>query len=174
LIVAGLFAASMGALSSTINAMAAIVVSDFQGTFNPKATAASQVRLARASTLIAGLTATGMACYLASLGVPSLWEQFLKLVALIGGGFPGVFALGLLTKRATAAGVMIGAVASIGVTGWVQSYTSTSAFFHGFVAICSCMVIGYVASLFIGRRKDPATLRGLVIWDLPAAKGPIE
>jgi len=55
LIVAGLFAASMGALSSTINATAAIVVSDFQGTFSPKATAASQVRLARISTLVAGL-----------------------------------------------------------------------------------------------------------------------
>jgi hypothetical protein len=107
-----------------------------------------------------------MACYLASLGVPSLWEQFLKLVALIGGGFPGVFALGLLTKRVTATGVMIGAVASIGVTGWVQSCTGTSPFFHGFMAI------GYLASLFIGRRKDPATLRGLVIWDLPAAKAP--
>jgi SSS family transporter len=170
LIVAGLFAASMGALSSTINAMAAIVVSDFQGTFFPRATPAAQVRLARASTLVAGTTATAMACYLASLGLPSLWEQFLRLVALIGGGFPGVFALGLLTKRATSAGVMIGAVASIGVTGWVQSCTSTSPFFHGFVAISSCMVIGYLASLFIGRRKDPATLRGLVIWDLPAAK----
>jgi len=167
LIIAGLFAASMGALSSIINATAAIVVSDFQTILAPSASARSQMRLARLSTLVAGTVATGMACYVARLGVPSLWEQFLKLVALIGGGFPGVFALGLLSRRATGTGVIVGAVASIAVTGWIQAQTSINAFFHGFIAIASCMVVGYVASFFLGRRKSAAELTGLVVWNLP-------
>jgi len=170
IIVAGLFAASMGALSSTINATAAIVVSDFQGTFSPGASAAAKVRLARVATVVAGLLATGLACYLASLSVRSLWDQFLKLVALIGGGFPGVFALGLMTRRATAEGVIIGALASIAITAWLQACTHTSSFFHGFVAISSCIAIGYVSSLFLGRRRTAADLRGLIIWNLRAPK----
>jgi hypothetical protein len=166
LIVAGLFAAAMGALSSTINATAAIIVSDFQGTLLPRATGEQQVRLARRATVVCGVIATGMAMFLAWRNVPSLWDEFLKLIALIGGGFPGVFALGLLSRRAHARGVMIGAVASIGVTWWVQHYTETSVFLHGFVAVASCMAIGYAASLVLPAGEPGKDLRGLTVWDL--------
>jgi solute:Na+ symporter, SSS family len=170
LIVAGLFAAAMGALSSTINATAAIVVSDFQGTLHPTATEAQQLRLARLATLTCGVIATGMAAFLAWRNVASLWDEFLKLIALIGGGFPGVFALGLLTRRANPPGVIIGAVASIGITWWVQNFTQTNVFLHSFVAIASCMVIGYVASLLCGGEKARRDLRGWTLWDIRAAR----
>jgi SSS family transporter len=166
LIVAGLFAAAMGAMSSTLNSIAAMVVTDFQLTFRPEAPQPQQVRLARGMTLVSGVIATGMAAYLAWRNVSSLWDEFLRLIALIGGGFPGVFALGFLTRRASSRGVIIGTLASIGVTWWVQNYTQTSVFLHSFVAIASCMVVGYLASLAL---PDPArrqSLAGLTLWDL--------
>lgn len=164
-IIAGLLAAAMGALSSALNSTAAIVVSDFQGTLRPDATEAQRLRLARRATLVSGVIATAMAAYLATLNVTSLWDQFLKLIALIGGGFPGVFALGLLTRRANSPGVIVGALASIAVTAWVQTETKTISFFHTFVAIAACVVIGYLASLcFTGRPKKD--LRGLTLWDV--------
>jgi SSS family transporter len=167
LIVAALFAAAMGALSSALNATAAIIVVDVQGVFRPGATEAQRVKLARRTTLVAGVIATGMAAYIASMGVPSLWEQYIKLAALIGGGFPGVFALGLLTRRASATGVVIGAVGSIAVTWWVQTFTHTSVFLHGFVAVFSCMAIGYAASLaFPAKDAGKRSLRGLTVWEL--------
>jgi SSS family transporter len=153
LVVAGLFAAAMGSLSSTINSVAAIVVTDFQGKLQPRATETQRLRLAKLSTLACGVLGTGMASYLAYRNVASLWDEFLRIIALVGGGFPGVFALGLLTRRAHSSGVIIGALASIGVTWLVQNYTSTNVFLHGFVAVGSCMVIGYVASLLIPPRK---------------------
>jgi SSS family transporter len=165
LIVAGLFAASMGALSSILNATASVVVSDFQGTLRPRSTERQRMRLAQGTTLVCGLLATLFAMYLARLNVASLWDQFIKLVALIGGGFPGVFALGLLSRRANAIGVMVGAVASIVVTWRVQTHTATNPFFHGFVAIASCMLIGYVASLLTARASDKKDLSGLTVWD---------
>lgn len=165
LIVASLFAAGMGALSSAMNATAAIVVSDFQGTLRPDATEQQRLWLARGSTLAAGVLATGMAVWLAWRGATSLWDEYLKLIALIGGGFPGVFALGLLTRRANAPGVMIGALTSVAVTWGVQYYTDTSAFLHGFVAVASCMAVGYAASLVIGRGAGQASLTGLTVWD---------
>ncbi|OAM89633.1 sodium/solute symporter [Termitidicoccus mucosus] len=165
LIIAALFAVSMGALSGIINSAAAIVVSDFQMTFRPQSTERQRVKLARFTTFLCGALATLFAMYLAHLNAPSLWKVFIKLVALIGGGFPGVFALGMLTRRANAPGVLVGALASIVVTWAVQTFTSTNVFFHGFVAIASCMVVGYAASLaFGGAIKSREELRGLILW----------
>jgi Na+/proline symporter len=166
LIIAGLLAAAMGALSSAMNATAAIVVSDFQGTLRPQATEAQRLQLARRATLVSGVIATAMAAFLASLNVTSLWDQFLKLIALIGGGFPGVFALGLLTRRANSPGVIVGALASIAVTAWVQFNTKAISFVHTFVAIGACIVIGYLASLLFGAAAQKKDLRGLTLWDL--------
>ena len=165
LIIAGLFAAGMGALSSAMNATAAIVVSDFQGTLQPGATEASRLRLARAATLAAGGIATAMAVWLAWRGAASLWDEYLKLIALIGGGFPGVFALGLLSRRANSTGVIVGALTSVAVTWLVQTYTATNAFLHGFVAVASCMLVGYVASRCFAGGAARKNLAGLTVWD---------
>jgi len=70
---------------------------------------------------------------------------------------------------------MIGAVASIGVDGLGQSYTSTSAFFprlRGHLLVHGDRIPREACSS--AGRKDSATLRGLVIWDLPAAKAPVD
>lgn len=164
IIVAALFSAAMGALSSAMNATAAIVVSDFQATQHPDATEAQRLRLARIATALAGGIATGMAVFLAWKGADSLWDEYLKLVALIGGGFPGVFALGLMTRRANPSGVLIGAIVSVVVTAIVQYGTKISTFLHVFVAMATCVIVGYIASLFMedGEKKN---LRGLTMWD---------
>jgi Na+/proline symporter len=164
-IIAALFSAAMGALSSAMNATAAIVVSDFQATRHPGATEAQRLRLARVATAAAGSIATGMAIFLAWRGAASLWDVYLQLVALIGGGFPGVFALGLMTRRANGTGVLIGAVASVIVTAVVQYTTKTSAFLHVFVAVATCVIVGYLASLLAGGRDTTKELRGLTMWD---------
>jgi Na+/proline symporter len=166
-IIAGLFAAAMGAMSSTLNATAAVIVSDFYSSLRPEASAEARTRLARQTTLLAGGLATAMAVYLAWRNTASLWDEYLRLAALIGGGFPGVFALGLLTRRANAPGVMIGAVASIFVTWWVQAQTVTSVCFQGFVAAASCIVIGYLASFAFAATAAKKPLSGLTLWEAP-------
>ena len=148
-----------------MNATAAIVVTDFQGTLWPAATERQRVRLARGATLAAGTIATAMAMWLAWRGTTSLWDKYLELVALIGGGFPGVFALGLLTRRANAPGVIIGALTSVAVTGVVEKFTACSAFLYGFVAVGSCIVVGYMASLTFPRSGAGRNFAGLTVWD---------
>jgi len=107
----------------------------------------------------------GTGWWLAWRNVASLWDEFLKLTAPIGGGFPGVFAPGWLTKRANAPGVIIGALSSIVVTCWVQAHTATSAFLRAFVAIASCMAIGHAASWLCAARGTNETRRGLTLSD---------
>jgi Na+/proline symporter len=172
LIIAGLFAAAMGALSSLLNSSATVIVSDFYGTLRPNLSDAARNRLAWWITLICGAVATSTALLLAWRNVPSLWDEFLLLAALLGGGFPGVFALGLLTRRANGPGVSVGVVAGIGFTWWIQTFTSTNVFFHTFLAISSTMVVGYVASLFFAARVPVKNLRGLTVWDLRLSDAP--
>src|SRR5579885_1971817 len=167
LVIAGLFAAAMATLSSAMNSTAAIVVRDLYMPLGRGLKDGEYVRIARKATILAGVAATVMAAYIAGLKVASLWDQFLRLIALIGGGFPGVVALGLLTRRANAPGVIIGAVVSIAVTWWVQTYTATDVFFQGFVAIGSCMLIGYAASLPFGPQRWKEGERNvLTVWDV--------
>lgn len=166
LIIASLFAASMSTLSSAVNSTSAIIVRDFYVVLKPESDEGSRLRLAKWATVVSGLLATVMAAYLASLEVTSLWETFLGLVALVGGGFPGVIALGLLTKHANSAGAIAGTIASIVVTLAVQTLTTASVFTHGFIAIFSCILVGYVVSLLWPSSRQPA-LDGLTIFTMP-------
>ena len=172
LVVAAVFAAAMGTISSCINSVATIVLRDFVRPVRPDLGEQASVRLARWVTLVAGTLGTLMALYIASLNVSSLWDEFVKLLALIGGGFPGVFALGLLSRRANAPGVLVGAFASIVITWWVQTFTTVNVFLHSFIAIGSCMVIGYLASLVLSRRSPSRPLAGLTVWT-PHATGKV-
>jgi hypothetical protein len=88
-------------------------------------------------------------------------------MALIGGGFPGIFALGLLTRRANAPGVALGLLASVAITFAVKHYTATNVFLFTSVAVGSCIVIGYLASLLFAPPAQP--LAGLTIHSLPRA-----
>ena len=61
--------------------------------------------------------------------------------------------------------MIVGALTSVAVTWVVQNYTAMSAFLHGFVAVASCIVVGYAASLAFGRAAKERNLAGLTVWD---------
>ena len=165
MIVAGIFASAMGTISSIINSTATIAKTDCFDLLFPDAGESQKVTFARWVTIAAGVSGMAMAAYIASQNVHSLWDHYLKLIALLGGGLPGVFALGLLSRRANSVGVIAGLVASIAVTWYVQAFTNVSSFLHGFIAVATSIVIGYGASRLVtpgGRARD---LAGLTVWD---------
>jgi Na+/proline symporter len=147
-----------------VNAISAIVVRDFLPVFQADSGEATRMRLAKATTLAVGGLATGIATVMAGMNIQSLWETFAALMALIGGGFPGIFALGLLTRRANAPGAAIGLLASIAITFAVKHFTSTNVFLFTTVAVGSCMAVGYFASLLFP--PPPHPLNGLTIHTL--------
>ena len=166
LMIAGIFAAAMGTLSSSLNGVAAIAVSDFLGVLRPQTSEAQGVTAGKWVTLLSGLFATGMAMWVASLEAKSIWEQSVRLIALFGGAIPGVFALGMLTRRANSRGVMVGALASIASTLWVQNFTTISSFLHPCLAFMVSVIVGYLASLWPWQAVDGVKLKGLTLWDL--------
>ena len=169
LIIAGIFAAAMSTLSSSIAAVAAVATNDFLRVLRPQLVESHGVKLGRWVTLGCGIFATAMALWVASLETASLWDKSVRLLALFGGALPGFFALGMLTRRANAPGAIIGAVAAIGGTVWIQNFTSVNAFFHAFFAFAVSVIVGYVASFCFNRPATQAQLQGLTVWDLKSS-----
>lgn len=164
LIMAAIFAAAMSTVSSSINAISAITVRDFLLPVRPDSPERTRMRVAFAATLISGGLAIGIALLMASMDIKSLWETFVQLFALVGGGFPGIFALGMMTRRANSPGVWIGLLASIGVTAAVKAYSDLNVFLYISIAVGSCIGVGYVASLFFpppDRNLDGLTVHTL-------------
>ena len=163
MIIAGIFAASMATLSSNINSIATLISVDFYERYAGQPTAARSVRLAEGVTLLAGIIGTALALYLSSLDISSIWDKFIELMALLGGGFAGIYALGMFTRRANWQGCAIGVVASIVLTVLAKLYTPWHVMTYIVVSVGGCMIAGYLGSLLF---PPPAqSLRGLTIFD---------
>jgi SSS family transporter len=148
LIIAALFAASMSTLDSSMNSVATIIVVDFYKRFKKSVTDEASLRLAKWITVATGAFGTLFALILSRYSLPSLWDTFVMLVGLLGGGFGGVYALGMFTRRANWQGAAVGIVVSIFVTLAVRRYTDIHVLLYGGVAIITCIVVGYLVSLF--------------------------
>jgi len=163
MIIAGIFAASMATLSSNINSIATLISVDFYERYAARPTAARSVRLAEWVTLAAGAAGTGLALYLATLDIASLWDKFIELMSLLGGGFAGIYALGMFTRRANWQGCAIGIVASIVLTLAAKFGTHLHVLTYTVVSIGGCMIFGYLGSLAFPAPTH--SLRGLTIFD---------
>lgn len=153
LLIAGVFAAAMSSLDSSINSISSVLVNDGYRRWRPNVSESSALRLARWTTLIFGAFGTIAALYVASLDTTTLWDMFLRYLGLVGGGLAGVFALGVFTQRANGPGAVIGAATSAVVLYFAQR-TTVHYFLYGMIAFVTAFVIGYAASLALpGRRK---------------------
>jgi SSS family solute:Na+ symporter len=170
LVVAGVFAAAMSTLSSSINSLATTVVTDFHQRWRPAATDASRLRLAQGLTLLFGVLGTGAALLMATFEIRSLWDLFLRILGLLGGGLAGIFALGIFTQRAHARGALVGILASTLLVWWVQQMTATHFFLYGAIGIVTAFGVGYGASLVLPGRIPP--LDGLTIRTLVSSTAP--
>ncbi len=159
IVVAGVFAASMSSLDSGLNSMATVVVTDYYRRFR-RGPEVNTLRLARWLTVLFGAIGTGTALLLAAYGVSSLLDAFREILGLFGGSLAGLFALGVLTRRAHGTGAMIGALTSAVILWFVKGETELHFFLYAAVGTMSCFVIGYAASILIrapGRNRDGLT-----------------
>jgi len=168
LVIAALFAASMSALNSCMHSIATLASVDFYERFARQPSHDASLRVAKWAIFFTGLFGTVFALVLTRLSLPSLFDTFLMLTGLLGGGLGGTYALGMFTRRANWQGAMIGTLGSILVTLAVKQWTSLSFLLFTSTAIFSCIVLGYAASLCFPAQTQ--SLRGLTIFkeDAPA------
>ncbi|HEY8561648.1 MAG TPA: hypothetical protein VIL74_14830 [Pyrinomonadaceae bacterium] len=159
LVIAGLFAAGQ---SGSQNSIVTAIITDFYQRFRPEADEAGSVRLARILTLVLGAVGMGGAALLATFDIVSLWDVFLQILGLLGGGLAGVFALGIFTEKANTKGVLTGVAVSWAVLIFVQRATSIHFFLYAAIGITVCVATGYLASLLMP--SDNKDLTGLTIY----------
>ena len=169
LLIAGIFAAAMSSLDSSINSVAAAVVHDYYRRLIPQSTGQQRLRLAQRLTLGLGLLATVIGLLMASVEIKSLFDLFLELLGLFGGSLAGLFALGIFTRRANGPGALVGAGASVVVLFLVSNFTQAHFFLYAGIGILTCCAVGYVASLAISR--DEGNLEGLTIYSRSRLSG---
>lgn len=147
LIIAGIFAAAMGTLSSTINSVATLLSVDFYERLAKNVTQQKSVRFAEWMSVVIGLIGIGLALLLSRYDIHSLLDLTIELAGLFGGGFAGAYTLGMFTKRANSQGVAIGIACAIVVTMTAWIFKLVHPYFYLAISIGVCISVGYVASL---------------------------
>ena len=147
LLISGIFAAAMSTLSSSMNSAATAYITDIHQKVVPEAS----LKAAKIATLVLGIIGIAFAFMMATWEIKSLWDEFNKILGLVLGSMGGLFLLGMITRRANAAGALIGIVGSVIVQLFVMQHQSVHLLLYTTTGFISCFTIGYIASLLFGK-----------------------
>ena len=164
LIVAGIFAAAQSTISTSMNSTATAVVTDFLRPFRVLKTERAYLNSARLLTCAFGVAGTLLGLLFIDPENRSLFDSFLKVIGLFMGVLAGLFLLGMMTRRATAWGSLVGALAGASVMGALPVYTRINGYLYAAIGIASCFAIGLLASAILPRGEE--SVDGLTIHTL--------
>jgi solute:Na+ symporter, SSS family len=146
LVIAGLFAATMSTVSSSMNSIATVATTDFFKHFKPRATDLQCLRFARIVTLSLGLFGIALAIGLVFMQNPSIWDQYLKLIGLFGGCLAGMFIAGIFFPNINSRGILAGFTLSAILLFVIQSNGVIHFFLYPGVGIFGCIIFGSIFS----------------------------
>ena len=157
LLIAGVLAAAMSSLSSSINSLASASAYDFWGPIRgASGDDAALLKAGRAFTLVwAGLLVGGAWVFLALGEGAAAVEVALGIASLVYGGLLGAFALGTLSARADAASVRLGMGLGIGgVTAlWLFARAAVAWPWYVLIGSAVTVAVGHLAGR--GRAEVP-------------------
>ncbi|WP_353719154.1 sodium/solute symporter [Dyadobacter sp. 676] len=146
LVIAGLFAATMSTISSSMNSIATVVTTDFFGHFAPGSTDLQRFRFARYITLALGAAGIGIAIWLVFMENNSIWDEYLKLIGIFGGCLAGMFVAGIFFPSINSTGILAGFFLSAVLLYFVQANGWVHFFLYPGVGIFGCVVFGWLVS----------------------------
>jgi solute:Na+ symporter, SSS family len=130
LLIAAVFAAAMSTVSTSLNSVATLTLTDWYLRFwRPGAGERESLWLLRLATVAWGIAGTGMALLL--VNVASALDAWWALSGIFGGGMLGLFLLGLLSRTAGSRAGVLGVIAGVVVIA-ALSLPSLAAFLGGF------------------------------------------
>ncbi len=140
----------MSTISSGINALSTASIVDFyQRNMQRHPEPERLLQLSKWLTLIYGALATVVAFLMPLLG--TLIEATNKIMGMLGGPLLGVFLLGMLTKRATSRGALLGAFFGSLLLAFVVFQTKVSFLWYAAIGCVATFFLGYVFSLATGQ-----------------------
>ncbi|MFK7848006.1 MAG: sodium/solute symporter [Rhodothermales bacterium] len=163
LVIAGVFAAAMSSLDSSIHAITTSITTDFIRRFRPERSDRAWLNLARRLTIVLGLLGTASAMLIGTWDLGLLWSIFLDITGLFLGTLGGLFSLGIFTKRTTAIHAWAGAIVSVVALAYVSFATAWSGLLFGAIGTLMCFIVGWIASYVIPGDQNKRDLKGLTI-----------
>ncbi len=148
-IIAAILASSMAVMSAGINSLTTATTVDFyQRIFRPNETPEHYANVGRAGTVLWGLGVTFLALFAGVFGPLAI--GYLRISSFVSGPILGIFLLGVLTKRTTARGSLIGACGGMVIVVLVALHTHWSFLYLGVVGVFATCAVGYAASFSYG------------------------
>ena len=161
IIIAGIFAASMSSVDSSIHSSTTVLMRDFLHRRIDSKSELRKVALARWITGGLGLLGTLIAIIMTFFDITSVWDIVLEFAGLFTGAMTGVFILGIFTTRANGKGAVIGTLISAIILLLVKNFTPLHFFLYSGIGILSSVAIGYLASFLFSSTKN---IEGLTIY----------
>ena len=153
LVIAGVFAAAMSSLDSSIHSITTAVTTDFFRRFQPDREEKHWLSLARRIVLILGILGTASAMLISTLDLRELWSLFLDITGLFLGTLGGLFILGVFTRRTTPVHAWIGALASAAALAYCTFFTSINGLLFGAIGTLTCVGMGWLSSWIVRRKQ---------------------
>ncbi|MEE9368259.1 MAG: sodium/solute symporter [Pontiella sp.] len=120
LLITAVFAAAMSSMDSGINSIATVLINDFKKplSITSQPSRLTDVALARFITVALGVLATALAFYISTIG--GIIKAFASFMSLFSAPVLALFLLGVLTRKGNFHGWLVGLIASIPATLWLQ------------------------------------------------------
>ena len=119
LVITAILAAAMSSMDSGINSLATVVINDFVRPLTRGVRSEEKdFKLARILTLVFGVLGILVACYASTIG--QILKASTLFLSLFSGPVLGLFLLGVLTRRASFKGWIVGTAIAIPATIWLQ------------------------------------------------------
>ena len=153
LLIAGIFAAAMSSLSSSINSLASASAYDFWGPLVGTDDDERILRAGRVFTLLwAGALVLGAIVFIPMGQGAAAVEVALGIASLVYGGLLGAFFLGIVAPRASSMGAVTGMTAGIGTVTVIWVFARTEVAWPWFVLIGTgvTLVVGWAVGKMAG------------------------
>ncbi len=148
LVMAGLFAAAMSSLDSTLNSLSALTMNDILIRFSPKFTSRNELWISKFTTVFWGAVCLAFSFYVGGIS-ESIIESINKITSLISGPLLGVFLLGMLARRTNEAGALAGLITGFltNLAFWIFAGDTVSWLWWNVIGLVVCGGIGFLVSL---------------------------
>jgi sodium-coupled monocarboxylate transporter 8/12 len=157
LVIAAIFAASLGAIGSAINSCTSVIIVDFYDRLilkravtderTSEADERRQVFISRLATLGIGIVAIILSSLVGHIG--DLIEIANKVIQLFTGTLFGIYILGMFTQRTRSLGALIGGLVGVAVSLYVAFASPLSFTWPTVCGFLATIIVGYGTSLLL-------------------------
>ncbi|MGA3214013.1 MAG: sodium:solute symporter [Terriglobales bacterium] len=144
LLIAAILAAAMSNLSAALNSLSSATIVDFYVRLCPKSSEARRLSWSRVATIAWGLVLFGLA--LLSRRGGKVVEAGLSIASVAYGSLLGVFLLGVLTRKASERGAMVGMICGFAANVYLWQFTRVPFTWYVVIGCGITFGVGYGAS----------------------------